>query len=148
MSKSSAVTWSALNEPAASEGKRPSVLVVDDDRDGADALALLVKSLGHKVQTCRSGPGASADYRSFRPHVIFLDLRMPGQNGFQVAQQIRQEIDLSQPVIVAYTGYGDLLYREQARQHFDYFLVKPADPADLEKILTSVAGTITETEKS
>jgi CheY-like chemotaxis protein len=124
------------------------VLVVDDDRDGADALALLVGLRGHAVQTCRSGPEASADYHSFRPHVIFLDLGLPGLDGFQVARQIRQEFDLSQPVIVAYTGYVDQPYRAQARQHFDYYLVKPADPADLKKILTSVAGTITATEES
>jgi CheY-like chemotaxis protein len=136
----------ASERPSSTTGLR--VLVVDDDRDGVDTLALLVKLLGHEAQTCFSGPEASADYHSFRPHVIFLDLGLPGLDGFQVAQQIRQEISLSQPVIVAYTGYADPSHREKAAGLFDHYLVKPSDPADLERILVSVAKSFTVTAGS
>jgi two-component system CheB/CheR fusion protein len=104
------------------------VLVTDDNADGAEALAILLRLAGHDVQVARSGPETLELASSFRPDVIFLDLGMPGMDGFETARRLRQMPEL-ETLLVALTGYG----QESDRRHafdagFDDFVVKPPNP--------------------
>jgi PAS domain S-box-containing protein len=116
------------------------ILVVDDNVDSAESLALLLRRGGHEVRTAYDGPTAVQEARNFRPEVAFLDIGMPGMSGFEVAQQLRQEEGLNQALLVAMTGYG----QDEDRRHsheagFDHHLVKPVDPAAVEKLIASLA---------
>jgi CheY-like chemotaxis protein len=116
------------------------VLIVDDYQDGAETLCLLLSMLGHEARVSHCGASAPADYRVFRPDVVFLDLAMPGSDGFAVARQLRALQNTERLTIVALTGYADGTYRERAREHFDHYLVKPAEPEAVENILMEVAA--------
>jgi two-component system CheB/CheR fusion protein len=114
------------------------VLVVDDDRDAADSLALLLGVRGHQVQTAHDGVAALEAARAFGPEVVLLDIGLPRLDGYQVARLLRQEPQTQGALLVALTGYG----QEQDRRRslaagFDIHLVKPFDPDELEEILAS-----------
>ena len=101
------------------------VLVVDDCRDTADALSLLLKFLGCDVRTAYDGRAAVEEAERFRPELLLLDLGMPVVDGFAVAAQIRRRPEFSRALLVAHTGYGN--YRTRAREvGFNGYLLKPA----------------------
>ena len=110
------------------------VLVVDDCRDSADALALLLKFLGCDVRTAYDGMTAVEEAERFRPELLLLDLGMPDVDGFSVARQIRQAPELSRALLVAHTGYGH--YQKRAWEFgFNGYLLKPAGLDCLRQIL-------------
>lgn len=110
------------------------VLVVDDCRDSADALALLLKFLGCDVRTAYDGMTAVEEAERFRPELLLLDLGMPVVDGFAVARRIRQSPELSRALLVAHTGYGH--YRKRAGEvGFNGYLLKPAGLDCLRQIL-------------
>jgi signal transduction histidine kinase/CheY-like chemotaxis protein len=112
------------------------ILVVDDNVDGAEALALLLGLRGHEVQVEHTGPGAVAAARAFRPELVFLDIGLPGMTGYEVARRLRAEPALQGMRIVALTGWGAEEDRRRAREAgFDDHLVKPVDPARVEAVL-------------
>jgi len=135
--------------PAAAQAKprRPkvptrSVLVVDNNRDAADSLALLLRLIGQEVRTAYDGPTALDLARERPPDVVLLDIGMPGMDGLEVARRLRQDLGLKQALLVALTGYG----REEDRQRsqeagFNAHMVKPADVRALESLLASPALT-------
>jgi two-component system CheB/CheR fusion protein len=105
------------------------VLVTDDHVDGAETMAIMLRGAGHEVLVAHSGADALEIARDFRPQVIFLDVGMPGMDGYDTARQLRAMGGLEDTLLVALTGYG----QESDRQHaceagFDEFLVKPAIP--------------------
>ena len=112
------------------------VLVVDDNVDAAESLAMLLRVEGHEVEAVHDGPSALAAARRFRPQVVLLDLGLPGMDGHEVARRLRQEPDLGPLRLVALTGYGqdDDRRRSQAAG-FDAHLVKPASPEALQQVL-------------
>ncbi|PYM44914.1 MAG: hypothetical protein DME16_19205 [Candidatus Rokuibacteriota bacterium] len=113
------------------------ILVVDDDVDGAETLAILLRVAGHDVQVAHDGPSTLKIAAAFLPEVVFLDVGMPGMDGFETARQLRQRVELAKVVLVALTGYGREEDRARATQAgFDHFLVKPAPP----KVLTDIAA--------
>jgi len=116
------------------------VLVVDDNLDAADSLAMLLGSLGHDVKAVHDGQAALAAVLVFRPHVVLLDIGLPIMDGYEVARRLRLNPELASIVLVALTGYGDEsgLRRSQAAG-IDHRLVKPAPFAMLQRILVSVA---------
>ena len=114
------------------------VLVVDDNQDAAEMFGLVLELLGHNIRVCYSGQNALAEAMGIRPQVVFLDLGMPGLDGYAVAQQLRAQPDLASVVLVALTGYADESHRARAGEHFDHYLVKPCDPAEVVKILASI----------
>ena len=117
------------------------VLVVDDNRDAADSLGALLQLLGAKVRVVYDGHAALAVLREFRPSVIFLDLGMPGLDGFEVARRIRQREDFRGVALVAVTGWGQEQDRRRTRAAgFDRHLVKPIDPGNMHSVLASLAG--------
>jgi two-component system, chemotaxis family, CheB/CheR fusion protein len=106
------------------------VLVTDDNGDGAEALAILLRLVGHDVQVAHSGPETIELGLSFRPDVIFLDIGMPGMDGVETARRLRGMPGFESTVIVALTGYGQASDRRRAFDAgFDDFLVKPPNPA-------------------
>jgi signal transduction histidine kinase/DNA-binding response OmpR family regulator len=125
----------SAGRPTVGAGLR--VLLVDDNVDGADSLAALVRLAGHDTRVAHDGPGALAAAADFRPHVVVLDIGLPGLTGYEVARRLRDDPHLAGVSLVAVTGYGRDEDREQARQAgFDHHLVKPVVFAELLGLLT------------
>jgi PAS domain S-box-containing protein len=115
------------------------VLVVDDNIDMAESMAMLVKVAGHDVRTIHEGHGVLEATLEFRPHVILLDIGLPGMDGHEVGRAIREVPELEGVVLVAVTGYGQDSDRQASREAgFSHHLVKPVDFKDVETILTGV----------
>jgi CheY-like chemotaxis protein len=113
------------------------VLVVDDNMDTAESMALLVRGLGHEVNFAVSGRVALQVARSFRPNVVFLDLGLPDIDGCELASRLRVEAESPRTRIIAVTGSGRLDDRERALQSgCDDYVLKPLDA----KFLTSLLG--------
>jgi CheY-like chemotaxis protein len=116
------------------------VLVVDDNADMVESLGMLVKSQGHDVRASRDGSTTLQAALDYRPEVIFLDIGLPGLDGYQVAEQIRKQDVLRGVVLVALTGYGQEADRQRSREAgFDHHLVKPVDFSKLQKIFELVS---------
>ena len=117
------------------------VLVVDDNRDAAESLGILLSILGVEVQVAHDGPAALAAFASFSPQLLLLDLGMPGMNGFEVARRVRERPDGHTVTLAALTGWGQDRDREQTRAAgFDHHLVKPVDMAALQELLERAKG--------
>jgi DNA-binding response OmpR family regulator len=117
------------------------VLVVDDDRDTADSMSLLVKAWGHDVRVAYAGAAALEAAAAYRPDVLLLDVAMPTMDGNHVARQLRRQTRFKETLLIAVTGYGDqahCLASEGAG--FDHYLVKPVDLSTLEKLLLREQG--------
>ena len=113
------------------------VLVVDDNMDTAESMALLVRGLGHEVDFAISGRAALEVARAFRPNIVFLDLGLPDIDGCDLASQLRGEAQSSSTRIIAVTGSGRLDDRERAlRSGCDDYVMKPLDV----KFLASLLG--------
>jgi CheY-like chemotaxis protein len=116
------------------------ILIVDDHKESADTLALLLKLMGHNVQTIGDGRQAIEFARRQRPSYVLLDLGMPGLNGYEVATMLRQE-PVEPLVIIAVTGYAGEDYRRQAlAAGCDFFLPKPVN---LDTLVALIAGSAT-----
>ena len=115
---------------------RRRVLVVDDNVDAAVSLAMLLQLQRHEVNVAHDGQEAIEAARRHRPEIVFLDIGLPGMDGYEVARQLRQELDQDGLVLVATTGYGSEEDRCRAlAAGFDAHLVKPAKPEVLETFL-------------
>lgn len=123
---------------SAFEGSTPRVLIVDDNRDGADALAAYLRAHGVPAHTAYGGREGTQAAESLRPDIMLLDIGMPAMDGFQVAQQIRATPWGGAVKLVAITGWGQVQDRRRVREAgFDDHLVKPADPAQVLACLRS-----------
>jgi signal transduction histidine kinase len=112
------------------------ILVVDDNRDGANSLALLLQAMGHDTRTAHDGLEAVEAATTFRPEVMLLDIGLPRLNGYEVARRIRAQPWGAHMVLIAQTGWGqEEDHRRSKEAGFNFHLVKPVDPADLEKLL-------------
>lgn len=115
------------------------LLVVDDCPDSAESLRILGMLWGHQVRTASNGKTALEMAADFEPHVVLLDIAMPGMNGYEVARQLRQMPGTQKVFILAVTGYGRTQDRDQAFESgFDLHLTKPLDPRVLEDFLSKV----------
>ncbi|HEV7913070.1 MAG TPA: ATP-binding protein [Albitalea sp.] len=115
---------------------RHKVLVADDNVDFANSLSSILDSLGQSVTVVHDGSAALEAASRLRPEFIFLDIGMPGLNGYEVAQRLRRQPSTCDAVIVAITGWGQDKDRERAREAgFDQHLVKPADVEHLVRLL-------------
>ncbi len=120
------------------------VLVVDDNADTALGYSILLRAMGHHVQTACDGPAGVQATLDFRPDIVLLDIGLPGLNGYDVARRIRQEPTLQNVVLVALTGYGQDADRQTSQQAgFNHHLVKPADFVKLKNILATVSEQVT-----
>jgi CheY-like chemotaxis protein len=115
------------------------ILVVDDNTDAADTLAMLLELGGHQTRIAHSGPAALDAAFEFRPQVVFLDIGLPGLSGYEVARRLRVDAMLPQPLLVALTGWGSDEDRRQAHAAgFDRHLVKPIDASKIAAVLAAV----------
>ena len=112
------------------------VLIVDDNMDGADMLAMLLRAEGHEVHAAYDGPTGLAAALEFQPQIVLLDIGLPRMDGYEVARRLRKQEGLRNVYLVALTGYGQEEDRRMAMEAgFDAHLVKPADPAVLQGVL-------------
>jgi len=129
----------SLREGSRAAQKRQRVLIIEDNVDVANALKVLVTSIGHVVQTAHDGPSGIALLETFAPDVLLLDIGLPGMNGYEVARRVRSMAIGEKIVIVAVTGWGQESDREHARQAgFYHHLTKPIRRVELERALRSV----------
>ncbi len=131
-------------EPAGDTAQDPAptrhrLLVVDDNRDSANTLAALFQMMGHDVRTAYDGPEALSIAADYRPHAMFLDIGLPGMNGYEVARKVRESPELAGTMLVAFTGYcQDEDRRRLAEVGFEHHVVKPAGIGELAKILDAL----------
>ena len=116
------------------------VMVVDDQRDLADCIALLIQTLGHRAEAVYDGEQALAAARAERPDLMLVDIGMPGMTGYELARAIRADATLAGMRLVALTGYG--LEEDRARvlaAGFDLHLTKPVADTTLRDVLEAMA---------
>jgi two-component system CheB/CheR fusion protein len=111
------------------------VLIVDDNEEAAEMLSMITETLGHEVRTAYRGEQGIEIAAEFRPEVVFLDLKMPGMDGFEAARHIRRRPGGEAITLVALTGSGlEEDKRRSKEAGFDRHLVKPAMRSDLQKL--------------
>ena len=115
---------------------RARVLLVEDNIDAADALAMLLELLGHDVDIANDGPAALEAIQRTRPDVMLIDIGLPGVDGFEVARRVRAMPGSKRPLLVALTGYGRDEDKARTRAPgFDYHLTKPVEVDALEGLV-------------
>ena len=125
--------------PAKIERRR--ILVVDDNRDSAESLAMLLTIIGHEVHTAHDGEEAVQIAAALKPEVVLLDLGLPNLNGYEACRRIREQPRGKEMIVVALTGWGHEEDRRKTREGgFDYHLVKPVNLEALEAALTRLSG--------
>lgn len=114
------------------------VLIVDDNRDGADSMGWLLGLIGFGVRVCYNGFDALAAAATFSPHVCLIDLNMPGMNGLEVARRLREQAAGRTMYLIALTAVGTPeAHRWTAESGFDLHLVKPVEPNRLIELLVT-----------
>jgi CheY-like chemotaxis protein len=125
------------NLPAESADRPPQirkVMIVDDHRDAADALAALLESFGYEVATCYDGLAALETARTYRPQAVILDIGLPGMSGYEVARRLREALPDAR--LIALSGWLFDEHLDQAHQAgFDHYLVKPVQFGQLQQLL-------------
>jgi PAS domain S-box-containing protein len=112
------------------------ILVVDDSRDGADSLGMVLRMMGAEPRVVYDGPSALAAIREHPPATVLLDIGMPGMDGYEVAAEIRKDPACAKMRMIALTGWGSEEERRRSREAgFDDHWVKPVDPAKLRELL-------------
>jgi two-component system CheB/CheR fusion protein len=125
--------------PPAPAGDTRRVLLVDDNVDAADSLALVLRASGHAVWVAYAPDFALALALEARPDVVVLDIGLPGTDGYTVARTLRAQRMTAGCTLVALTGYGQPEDVARAREAgFDHHLVKPVDPAAVLAIVGAV----------
>jgi signal transduction histidine kinase/DNA-binding response OmpR family regulator len=131
----------AAEEPrAATPAKIPArkVLIVDDNVDAAETLAMMLEILGHDTRQAHDGRDAITAARDYDPDLIFMDIGLPGISGLEACEKIRNELGMRSVYLVALSGYGtEEDRRKSLAAGFDSHLVKPLDPGALPGILES-----------
>jgi CheY-like chemotaxis protein/two-component sensor histidine kinase len=127
--------------PRGASGPARRILLVDDNRDAAQALRLLLEADGHDVQVASDGASGLEMARSARPQVALLDIGLPKMDGYELARRIRGDPALQDMVLVAVTGYGQMHDRARASASgFHHHLVKPVDFTALQEVLRAIPG--------
>jgi CheY-like chemotaxis protein/two-component sensor histidine kinase len=112
------------------------VLVVDDNRDSAESLALVLKTAGHEVRIANAPAEALKIMPSFLPKVIILDIGLPEMDGYELCRRLRERFDLTGVMLIALTGWGQMQDLQMSkRAGFHHHLVKPVDPGYLINLL-------------
>jgi PAS domain S-box-containing protein len=122
---------------SSSTGRR--ILVVDDNQDAAQSLAMLLGLAGHTTHVVNDGPSVLEAVERFHPEVIFLDIGLPGMSGHEVARQLRRRRTLRHLVLVAVTGWGSAEDRQNSRKAgCDFHLTKPVAPNAVHELLAEL----------
>jgi PAS domain S-box-containing protein len=130
----------AAQTHSAPQPTRTRILVVDDNRDAAESLAVLLRMIGHEVHTAHDGVQAVEKAAALRPSVVLLDIGLPKLNGYEAARRIRQAHGAGVKLI-ALTGWGQEANRRQSREvGFDHHLTKPVEFDALQRLLAGGIG--------
>ncbi len=114
------------------------ILVVDDNLDAADTLAMLLKMMGNNVRTAHDGEEAVLAAGDLRPHAVLCDIGLPKLNGYEVCRRIRQEPWGANVILIAMTGWGQSDDRRKSKEAgFDHHMVKPVEP---QSVMTLLVG--------
>jgi signal transduction histidine kinase/ActR/RegA family two-component response regulator len=141
--QSEQVAHSSMSVDSSSRQTRGSlrVLIVDDNVDAAQSLGMLLEASGHEIHLAHGGLDAIEAVRAHRPQVVLLDIGLPQIDGYEAAKRLRALYPREAITVVAMTGYGQAADRERSRAAgFDHHLVKPADYAEVERILAQAQG--------
>jgi PAS domain S-box-containing protein len=123
--------------PATASGHR--VLVVDDNQDAADSLAMLLRLQGHDVRVAHSGEAALNEAEAYSPDAVFLDIGMPGLDGYEVARRLRTRPGAERLVLAALTGWGQHADRRRSMEAgFNHHIVKPPEAQALESVFADL----------
>jgi CheY-like chemotaxis protein len=129
----------AIAAPAAAPSRRRRILVADDNVDLATSMGLLLELMGNEVRVTHDGLAAVSAEAEFRPDVVFLDIGMERMNGFDACRRIRGNPWGKEPIIVALTGWGQSDDKRRSQEAgFDHHLVKPIEPAMLQRFLAEI----------
>ncbi len=119
--------------PRVTGARRRRVLVVDDNVDAAESIAVILRASGNDVRSIHDGPSVLPAAKAYRPDVIVLDIGLPGLSGYDVARMLREQAEFRRTLLVAVTGYGQEEDRRRSQEAgFDYHLTKPVDPEALQ----------------
>jgi CheY-like chemotaxis protein len=139
-SEGSVVQPGPLAEASLVDGRPREVLVVDDNADAAQTLAVLLAQWGHHVHVAHDGSAAIQAARVHQPDTVFLDIRLAGADGFQVARQLRKEAGMDKAVLVGITGYDPADTLGRSRQSgFQCLLTKPVAAEALQEVFSHSA---------
>jgi signal transduction histidine kinase/ActR/RegA family two-component response regulator len=128
---------------AAATAEPLRVLVVDDNHDAAASLASLLTIWGERVAVAHDGQAALDTARTFAPHVVLLDIGLPGLDGYEVARRLRAQPTRTRAVLIALSGYGQAEDERRAREAgFDHHLVKPVDPEVIRELLAKTERSV------
>jgi CheY-like chemotaxis protein len=129
------VIQTSVSQTDATAGFR--ILVVDDNVDSAESLAMLLSLSNHVTRVAHSGLEALKTVDDFSPDVVFLDIGMPGMNGYEVARELRKREELRETVLIALTGWGrDDDVKSSQDAGFNEHLMKPVDFDAIEALLS------------
>ncbi|MEO6362484.1 MAG: ATP-binding protein, partial [Caldimonas sp.] len=114
------------------------ILLVEDNEDAGDMLAILLRLAGHDVTLARSGESALAMLLAAPPQVVVCDVGLPGMSGYELAAKVREQRRGAMPLMIALTGYGGIRERDLSlAAGFAHHLVKPADPQALLRLISA-----------
>jgi CheY-like chemotaxis protein/two-component sensor histidine kinase len=117
------------------------ILIVDDNRDAADSLGMMLRMMGNEIHTAYDGAAAVRVAGEFRPQVVLLDIGLPKLNGYEACRRIRQEPWGKSIIVIAVTGWGqDEDKRKADEAGFDRHMVKPVDPRSLITLLSTLSA--------
>jgi two-component system, OmpR family, response regulator len=115
------------------------LLVVDDNKDAAESMSMLLEMWGHEVAFAYDGPSALETAEQWQPEAVFLDIGLPGMDGYEVAERLRELPQAKDAVLIAITGYGQDDDRLRSRRAgIDHHLVKPVAPDALRNLIDSL----------
>jgi len=122
-------------------GQKPRrLMVIDDNKDAAESMSMLFELWGHQVLCAYDGRAALEAAAKYHPDAVFLDIGLPGMDGYEVAERLREQPESAHAVLVAITGYGQDEDRRRSREvGIDHHLVKPVAPETLHKLLDTLA---------
>ncbi|MGH8288529.1 MAG: response regulator [Steroidobacteraceae bacterium] len=123
-------------EGASGPAPRRRLLVIDDNKDAAESMSMLLEMWGHEVAYAYDGPSALETAQQWQPEAVILDIGLPGMDGYQVAERLRSLPQGKQAILIAITGYGQEDDRRRSRRAgIDHHLVKPVAPDTLRTLI-------------
>jgi len=129
----------ARQETTGESAPKRRLLVVDDNRDAAESMSMLLEMWGHEVAFAYDGPSAIETAQQWGPEAVFLDIGLPGMDGYEVAERLRELPQAKDAVLIAITGYGQEDDRRRSRRAgIDHHLVKPVAPDALRTLIDSL----------
>jgi PAS domain S-box-containing protein len=117
-------------------GNRLRILIIEDNRDAADTLSLLLNHLGHEARVAHTGPEGVASAKQLPPDVVLCDIGLPGMDGYEASRQIRRLPGMADALVIAITGYGQESDVQRSKDAgMNYHFLKPIDPFQLHQLL-------------